>query len=1625
MHVRNFTLLLFTALVFAFPARAQNFCPTNVGFESGSFTNWLLYTGYCCPIVANTLSGQVNNRHMITSGSGTDYYGGFPIVDPGGGTHSMKLGNSNTGSQAEKARYRVHVPTGVNNYSLIYRYAVVFEDPNHLPVEQPRFEVKAFDSATNTILPCAQFTYISTSNLPGFQVSTVANDVLYKSWTTSTLNLSGWGGHTIIVEFATGDCALGAHFGYGYVDVSCGLFQISGFSCGDPTTTFTAPPGFQTYTWMDSSYSTVVGSGQVVTINTPSVTSTYHVILTPYSGFGCPDTLTTVLNISNLQVNGTPDTTICYGSSITLTSGVSGNMAPFTYSWTPSTGLSCTTCANPVATTTSNTTYYVTVTDSNGCTKLDTIQVNVGTFTGVNTTTQNASCSNSSNGTIIASPVGGTGPFTYTWNSNPVQTTQTATNLGPGTYIVTVTDNLGCTRYDTATITAPPALVATAGNTNVNCYGQTNGSATVTATGGTPPYTYSWNSNPVQTTQTATNLGAGTYTATVTDANGCTATASTAINQPSLLNAAISTTTNALCGGTGSASVSVMGGSPGYTYSWSTMPVQTTTTATNLTAGTYTVTVTDAHGCSDTAIATISQSSSLAVTLTSTNTTCAGTSNGSITAAVTGGTLPYTYTWNTQPVQTSQTATNLSPGTYTVIVTDNSGCTQTVSASITSPLALTSNISNNPITCNGQNNGTATANANGGTQPYSYTWSTNPVQTSQTATNLTAGSVTVTVTDANGCTTNATTNITQPTALNAYISYSNSPICSNSSGIATVTAIGGTAPYTYSWNSNPVQTTATATGLPNGTYVATVTDANGCTDTAVVTISLSPALTLVMSSTNITCNGLSNGSASVSVNTGTPPYTYTWSNAQTGTSISNLGVGTYMITVTDNSGCTGNASVNITHPNKLNAEITNFSNVSCNGLGNGTASIGVAGGTGPYSFHWNTNPVQTTSQATNLAAGSYGAIITDAHGCTDSVSITITEPTPLDVTIDPPTDAICGLSNGSATAIAAGGTSPYTYSWNTNPVQTTATATSLLGGTYTVVVTDHKGCTDNATVTIAQSPAVYASAAPTDVTCNGLNNGSITAAITGGTQPFSYSWNIAQTGMTINSLNPGTYTFMVTDANGCADSSSATITEPAALATSATAQNIACHGEQTGAATISVSGGTQPYTYLWNNGGTSAAPTNMNEGTYTVVVTDAKGCTVSETVQITQPAELVLAANALNNTCINEATGAGTAAVSGGTAPYNVAWSTTPVQTGLDVHNLAPGSYTITVTDANGCIKTASINIDGFPLPNVDAGPDRTICYGIDSTTLKATGASTYTWTPANLVACSNCPVTSAYPDNTTTFEVTGIDENGCRDADQVTITVITNQPASVGEDVHICKGNTAQLSVSGGTDYVWTPSVVGYESSSNAPIVKPDSTVTYTVVVTKNICFTDTLTQTVVVHEQPTIDLGPDMKVLPGALVRLHAATTNAENITWEPSSALSCEDCFDPTATIDNTITFTATVFNNVCKAVDDITLTVSCDGSNIFLANSFTPNNDGVNDMFFPQTPGMDRIKLFRVYNRWGQVLHEVSNFPSSDPKFGWDGTFNGNPLPPDVYVYYLETSCPDGEKLFKKGDISLLK
>lgn len=1388
MHVLKSTLLTLTVLFFSYSSRAQQlFCPENSGFEYGNFSNWLLYTGSCCPIVANNLTGPLPNRHVITNG-GVDPYGFFPAVAPGGGNHSMKLGNDNVNSQAEKARFYVQVPAGNNNYSLIYRYAVVFEDPGHLPQEQPRFEVVAYDSATNQILPCAHFVYVAGPTIPGFLESTIADSVWYKTWTTATLDLSGWEGHTIRVEFSTGDCDLGAHFGYGYVDMSCGLFQVAGNACGSTTTTFTAPPGFEFYTWYDSSFSTIVGSGQVVTINTPPNTSTYQVILTPYSGYGCPDTLTTTLAISNIQLTASNDTLVCYGSTVPLQSNALGNMAPFTYNWTPSTGLSCTNCPNPVLTATTSANYVVTVTDTSGCTRMDTVHVEVSPATTINLTPQNVNCNNANNGSITAG-ISGSGPFTYSWNTG--QTTQSISGLSPGTYTLTVINSLGCPQTASATITQPQVLSVSLSSTPASCNGLANGTATATVTGGTAPYTYSWNTG--QTTAFITGLGAGPKTVTVTDAHGCITSGTVNIVQPAVL-ATITNITHAYC--------------------------------------------------------------------------------------------------------------------------------------------------------------------------------------------------------------------------------SNLPI-----GSATVSASGGTPPYTYSWNTIPVQTTPTANNLGNGTYIVTVTDVNGCMDTAHATVIQTPGLSITPSSTNVICNGQGNGTASVVANNGVSPFTYTWSNGQTTSSVSGLLPGIYTVNVSDNTGCNSNATFNITQPSVLNALLANVNNVSCFGLGNGSATVAVLGGSPGYTYQWNTTPVQTTPQASNLQPGTYTVTVTDTHGCIDTAQATIQQPTPLTVAINNPTNATCGLPNGSATATPTGGTGPYTYSWSTTPVQTGSTANNLNGGTYTVTVTDSKGCIATASVTITQTPAVFVTTQMVNISCHGMNDGSVTATISGGTQPTTYTWSNGQTGLTQSPLSAGNYTIIVTDNIGCHDTAVANISQPPVLVTNiANIENIKCYGDQNGSISVTASGGTAPYNYSWNNGGTGANPNNLDTGTFTVIITDAHGCADTQTAHISQPPQILIAANALTATCMNEANGSADVVVNGGIPPYSFTWNTNPPQTGTTANGLIPGSYIVTVTDSNGCQRTDDVTITGLPLPEVNAGPDHIYCYGKDTITLTASGAQTYEWTPTNSVTCSTCATTLANPNSTTTFTVTGTDQNGCRDADEVTVTVYTREAVSTGGDIDICIGDKASLSATGIGQHTWYPQPDNTETGLS---VSPDSTTVYTVVIVQNQCFTDTLTQKVIVHYPPTVELGPDMRVLPGTIVDIHADTTNGKSITWDPITNLSCDDCIDPSARIDETITYTATVYNKACKAVDDITFTISCDGGNIFMANTFTPNGDGNNDVFFPQTPGRDIIKVFRVYNRWGQKLHEAVNFFSNDPNFGWDGTFEGKSLSPDVYVYFLETSCPGGEKVFKKGDISLIK
>ncbi len=507
-------LLLFLSMCLTATTYGQSVtCDPNMDFENGNTANWSFYHGLYMG-GASSLPGSINSPETVANsggfltldhGAATDQYGGFPIVAPDGGSYSLKLGNNTTNYNSDKAEFWVHVPAGVTDYSLIYRYAIVMEDPGHTPDQQPRFNVNTYDSATGTQIPCGNFSYVAGS-LPGFALAPTGSDVYYKPWATAAINLSGYSGKTVHVLFTRTDCALGGHFGYGYIDMTCGLFAISISKCSySANTTLVAPPGFQTYTWYNNNYTAVVATGDTATFATPPATSTYHVICTPFNGYGCPDTLSTQITVSQLSTVHAANDTLCQTASVQLNANASGAAAPLSYSWAPATGLSCTTCAAPTATPGSTTEYQVTVTDANGCGISDSVLVFVKTPAAASTppasvtVCPNTSVSFSSTATGYPAPTAQWQLSTdngTTWNNIAGQTTSpyafTAQSSQNGyQYRVVYTNQCGSATTAAAilTLNAPPVVTINPINA-ASCSGS---SVTFTAAAtGTPAPTVQW-----------------------------------------------------------------------------------------------------------------------------------------------------------------------------------------------------------------------------------------------------------------------------------------------------------------------------------------------------------------------------------------------------------------------------------------------------------------------------------------------------------------------------------------------------------------------------------------------------------------------------------------------------------------------------------------------------------------------------------------------------------------------------------------------------------------------------------------------------------------------------------------------------------------------------------------------------------------------------------------------------------------------------------------------------------------------------------------------------------------------------------------------------------------------------
>ena len=1132
--------------------------------------------------------------------------------------------------------------------------------------------------------------------------------------------------------------------------VLANVFSATDVSCNSACDgTITATPaggaGNYTYQWNDPALSTTA------TVNNLCAGS-YDVTITDANGCTITETQAITEPIA-LVLSSSMTGSNCNQNDGSASVSVVSGVPPYTYQWDAAAG-------NQTTATASNLfagCYDVTVTDGNGCTEtINVCVIDLGAPTANILTQTDVSCNAGCDGFAQIQIIGGTPPLNYNWydiGGTPIgQTTASATGLCAGTYTGEMIDAVGCQATVNVIVAEPTALngVITA-STDVTCFGDCDGTATVTASGATGPYTYQWNDPAGQTTATASNLCPGSYTVTITDAMGCTFNVNATIGEPvqMLISA---TSVDAFCNtasGSANVSVNVRGVAP-ISFLWDDPSNQSTANAINLLPGTYNVVATDLDGCTATTSATVGDIPAGTATIaTSTDVSCNGLSDGTATVSMSGtGTAPYSYEWfnasNISIGMNSTTATGLSAGDYYVVVTDINGCVSTSgTVTINQPNQLTLSTTTALASCSGVCDGQAQGFPVGGTAPYNYLWDDPLAQNTQLANTLCAGTYNLTVTDDNGCTVSESATVGEPTSLVLDSTVTNAN-CGLSDGSACVLVTGGTGPYTYLWPDG--STNSCHIGLAAATYLVTVTDANGCSQQIAVQVSdLSGPSAGIIGQTNTSCYGICDGSATVDMIGGQgTTFTVQWdgnANNQTTPTASNLCAGIYTVTITDDLGCNASISATITQPDSLDNNPTTL-DPTCFGYNDGQASVVIVGGTPGYTYDWvdvSGNSIgQNTATATGLSSGDYSVIVQDQNGCTEIVDYTLTDPAQAVVSTSGNNISCFNACDGSATATALVGVSPFTYQWDAaTGSQIGSSAYNLCPGTYTVTMTDDDGCIATENITITEPPLLQAAINISgNVSCAGFNDGFAQVDVIGGTPGYNYQWdNGGGILPTATSLVANTYNVTVTDANLCTATATVTITEPTPLALSSTTTNVDCYGNCNGTATLNVSGGAGGLTYLWNDPAFSTTPnvSGLCSGTYTAVVTDANGCTISETVNITQPTQINMSINVTNSNC-GQNNGQICANIFGGSTPYVYQWNDPNTQTTACAQNLFANCYTLTVTDANGCISDSLICINDIAGPTVvlDAITDVT-CNGDQNGAVSfnisgGTGASTLTW---------------------------------------------------------------------------------------------------------------------------------------------------------------------------------------------------------------------------------------------------------------------------------------------------------
>lgn len=1296
---------------------------------------------------------------------------------------------------------------------------------------------------------------------------------------------------------------------------------------------------------------------------------------------------------------------------------VTGGVGPYSYLWTPGSQTTATAIGLSYGV------YSVVVTDANGCTTVGSVVVNEPRCLGfqVSALATNLSCNGDSTATATAIVSGGTAPYTFAWNTSPVQTTFLASNLSAGTYFVTVIESSGCIEVASAVVSEPPALINTINSTNTSAVAANDGSATANPSGGTAPYSYVWNTTA--TTQTISNLTAGLYLVTITDANGCSRLDSVRIYDPECASIVMNTYSTAVScpgGSDGSASAQILFGIPPYIYSWSNGG--TTPTISGLTAGTYTVIGSGALNCLHFANITVTQPAPFTAALSPTNVSCNNENDGTIELTVSGGTYPYTYSWSNGS-QVEDLA-NLAPGIYTVTITDAHGCITMASTSITQPTPLVVTTSITDITCNGGSDGAIDVTVTGGATPYSYSWSNSA--TSQDLTGLLFGTYILTVTDANNC---AQSNLALPVNEPSVVVIDSIIVACPvpGSGVAEVTVYpsgGNSGQYSISFDNGTTFLSAGVytTFLPVGTtYYVVANDVAGCATTQADTLVIAPDVQILSVSFDpCVADGVTSIPVIVTVTGGSSTaLMMSFDNGVTylpaGTYNATLATGTTLLLIAQDSlACLSTTEI-VVLPSELSMSTTTStfiggSQVSCASSMDGSIDLTSNGGTGNQTFSWSNGA--TTEDISGLAAGTYTVIVSDSMSCSDTISATLTAPMPLTSVASVSSNyngfgiSCAGATDGSVDLAVAGGTNGYAFAWSNG--STTEDLNNIPAGVYSVLVTDTNNCTTTDTIMVTEPTALTASVLSQRVYCNGDSTGGADLTANGGVTSYAYLWSTNATSEDISGVPAGNYTVVVTDANGCTTTSAVTVTQPLAIALNGAVSNLTCFNSDNGSVDLTTAGGIVPFTYLWSNAATTQDNSSLAAGSYSVIVTDSAGCTDTISFLVTQPDSLMAAAiaptdfNGFDVSCAGSTNGAVDLTVTGGTSAYTYVWNN--AASTEDLLNVGAGTYSVTITDVNGCQQTATVTLTEPPLLVLTSTQQNVPCNGFFTGSIDLTlsgGVPVYTYVWSNSATTQDIAAIGAG-----TYSVTVTDANGCTTDSVFQITELSPIISSTNVVNPLCYNSadgSGEIAVVGGT----TPYSYAWSNGQTTEDPVNLSSGTYFVVITdsNNCQHTDTI---ILGNPNPLETSLSSPLQFNGHHITFFGGSDGSVDLevtggtpgyTYLWSNGSVTQDLGGIPAG-----TYAVTIFDaNGCSIQDTITIHEPLD---LEMPTGFSPNGDGQNDAFVVHGLESFPNNRMEVYNRWGNLVYDADGYMN-----GWRGTSDAGAELPDG-TYFVILTINDG-------------